>query len=165
MAEQAHQECPLIPAVQAALSRLPALPVSSGQPREAAHDGRCLSPFFQWPASQPALQPATGSQLDVPAHHIHPAPLLTPPQALAKGPLAITIWADSNPDIQLYSTGIYAPPALPSAHEDHAVALVGYGTERLASGKEADYWIIKNRQACCCFCSPFPAPVASGTMQ
>jgi hypothetical protein len=67
-------------------------------------------------------------------------------QALAKGPLAITIWADSNPDIQLYSTGIYAPPASSSAKEDHAVTLVGYGTETLASGKTADYWIIKNRQ-------------------
>ena len=67
-------------------------------------------------------------------------------QALAKGPLAITIWADSNPDIQLYSTGIYTPPASSSAKEDHAVTLVGYGTETLASGKTADYWIIKNRQ-------------------
>ena len=68
-------------------------------------------------------------------------------QALGKGPLAITIWADSNPDIQLYSTGIYAPPASSSAKEDHAVTLVGYGTETLASGTKADYWIIKNRQA------------------
>ena len=67
-------------------------------------------------------------------------------QALGKGPLAITIWADSNPDIQLYSTGIYAPPSSSSAKEDHAVTLVGYGTETLASGKTADYWIIKNRQ-------------------
>jgi hypothetical protein len=68
-------------------------------------------------------------------------------QALGKGPLAITIWADSNPDIQLYSTGIYAPPASPSAKEDHAVTLVGYGSETLADGTEAEYWIIKNRQA------------------
>ena len=67
-------------------------------------------------------------------------------QALGKGPLAITIWADSNPDIQLYSTGIYSPPSSSSAKEDHAVTLVGYGTETLASGKTADYWIIKNRQ-------------------
>ena len=69
-----------------------------------------------------------------------------PLQALGKGPLAITIWGDSNTDIQLYSTGIYTPPASASAHEDHAVTLVGYGTETLASGAEADYWIIKNRQ-------------------
>ena len=68
-------------------------------------------------------------------------------QALAKGPLAITIWADSNPDLQLYSTGIYTPPTSPSAHEDHAITLIGYGTETLASGTQADYWIIKNRQA------------------
>ena len=71
-------------------------------------------------------------------------PLL--PQALAKGPLAITIWADSNPDIQLYYTGIYSPPASSSAKEDHALTLVGYGTETLASGATADYWIIKNRR-------------------
>ena len=68
-------------------------------------------------------------------------------QALAKGPLAITIWADSNPDLQLYSTGIYSPPSSASAHEDHAITLIGYGTETLASGTTADYWIIKNRQA------------------
>ena len=76
-------------------------------------------------------------------------------QALAKGPLAITIWADSNPSIMLYSTGIYSPPASSSAKEDHAVTLVGYGTETLASGTTADYWIIKNRHdvlltAICC---------------
>ena len=68
-------------------------------------------------------------------------------QALAKGPLAITIWADSNPNMQLYSTGIYSPPTSGTAQEDHAVTLVGYGTEKLASGELADYWIIKNRQA------------------
>ena len=86
-------------------------------------------------------------------------------QALGKGPLAITIWADSNPDIQLYSTGIYAPPSSSSAKEDHAVTLVGYGTETLASGKTADYWIIKNRQGwplmpavvCCFLCLLFLA--------
>ena len=95
-----------------------------------------------------ASQPPAGLLL---AHHPsthHPStsahPLL---QALAKGPLAITIWADSNPDIQLYSTGIYTPPASSSAKEDHAVTLVGYGTETLASGTQADYWIIKNRSA------------------
>ena len=74
---------------------------------------------------------------------LHGHPLL--PQALAKGPLAITIWADSNHDIQLYYTGIYLPPTSSSAKEDHAVTLVGYGTETLASGASADYWIIKNR--------------------
>ena len=94
-------------------------------------------------------------------------------QALGKGPLAITIWADSNPDIQLYSTGIYAPPASSSAKEDHAVTLVGYGSETLASGKTADYWIIKNRQGwpvvcwrlCACVFSWHAAPLDfSGTI-
>jgi cathepsin L len=65
-------------------------------------------------------------------------------QALEKGPLAITIWADSNPNMALYSTGIYSPPAIPSAKEDHAVTLVGYGIETLASGEKVEYWIIKN---------------------
>ena len=64
------------------------------------------------------------------------------------------MWADSNPSVMLYSTGIYSPPASSSAKEDHAVTLVGYGTETLASGTMADYWIIKNRHdallAACC---------------
>ena len=64
---------------------------------------------------------------------------------LARGPLAITICADSNPTLQLYSSGIYVPPASPAANEDHAILLVGYGTQQLSGGRSADYWIIKNR--------------------
>lgn len=66
---------------------------------------------------------------------------------LALGPLAITIWADSNINLQLYSSGIYSPPASTSAHEDHAITLIGYGTQQLSNGQSADYWIIKNRCA------------------
>ena len=64
---------------------------------------------------------------------------------LAHGPLAITIWADSNINLQLYSSGIYSPPASFSAHEDHAITLIGYGSQQLSNGQSADYWIIKNR--------------------
>ena len=64
---------------------------------------------------------------------------------LAHGPLAITIWADSNVNLQLYSSGIYSPANSSSAKEDHAITLIGYGTEVLASGGSVDYWIIKNR--------------------
>ena len=64
---------------------------------------------------------------------------------LAQGPLAITIWADSNVDLQLYSTGIYSPSNSSKAKEDHALTLIGYGTEVLAGNQTVDYWIIKNR--------------------
>ena len=64
---------------------------------------------------------------------------------LAHGPLAITIWADSNVNLQLYASGIYSPANSSSAKEDHALTLIGYGTEVLASGGSIDYWIIKNR--------------------
>ena len=92
--------------------------------------------------------PANSHPTLSPPHHLVAHPCL---QALIKGPLAITIWADANPDIQLYSTGIYEPPASKTAKEDHAVTLVGYGTETLKDGKAADYWIIKNRQAHGCW--------------
>ena len=69
---------------------------------------------------------------------------------LARGPLAITIWADSNVNLQLYSSGIYSPANSSRAKEDHAITLIGYGTEVLASGGSVDYWIIKNRSVCVC---------------
>ena len=66
-------------------------------------------------------------------------------QALkANGPLAITIWADSNPSLQYYKGGIYSAPGSARAAEDHAVTLVGWGEEKLATGTVAPYWIILN---------------------
>ena len=64
---------------------------------------------------------------------------------LAQGPLAITIWADSNINLQLYSSGIYSPANSSVAKEDHAITLIGYGSEVLSNNQTTDYWIIKNR--------------------
>ncbi|MGH0141014.1 UNVERIFIED_CONTAM: hypothetical protein FKN15_055721 [Acipenser sinensis] len=55
------------------------------------------------------------------------------------GPITVTIDA-SNPSFQFYSSGIYDEPHCDGNNLNHAVLLVGYGTE---GGQ--DYWIIKNR--------------------
>lgn len=54
------------------------------------------------------------------------------------GPITVTIDA-SNPSFQFYSSGIYDEPHCDGNNLNHAVLLVGYGTE---GGQ--DYWIIKN---------------------
>lgn len=55
-----------------------------------------------------------------------------------KGPIAIALDA-SRPSLLFYSSGVYEDPACDPENLDHAVLLVGYGTE---DGK--DYWLIKN---------------------
>jgi cathepsin L len=55
-----------------------------------------------------------------------------------KGVVSIAIDA-SGWDFQMYSSGIYNPSSCSSSDLDHAVGLVGYGTE---SG--TDYWIVRN---------------------
>ena len=66
-------------------------------------------------------------------------------QALkTSGPVAITIWADSNPGMQNYKSGIYAHVNGPASSEDHAVTLVGWGEEKLADGTTSPYWLIAN---------------------
>ena len=66
-------------------------------------------------------------------------------QALrANGPIAITIWADSNPMLQFYKGGIYSHPDSPLAAEDHAITLVGWGEEKLLNGTPVPFWIIMN---------------------
>ena len=66
-------------------------------------------------------------------------------QALkASGPLAITIWADSNPSMQFYKAGVYAHPDSPLAGEDHALVLVGWGEEKMVNGTVVPFWIIAN---------------------
>jgi cathepsin L len=54
------------------------------------------------------------------------------------GPIAIAIDA-SHISFQLYSKGIYNPLICSSKNLDHAVGLIGYGTD---SGK--DYWLVRN---------------------
>ena len=66
-------------------------------------------------------------------------------QALkVNGPLAITIWADSNPSMQFYKAGVYAHPDSPLAGEDHALVLVGWGEEKMVNGTVIPFWIIAN---------------------
>jgi hypothetical protein len=66
-------------------------------------------------------------------------------QALkTNGPVAITIWADSNPGMQLYKSGIYAHVDGPTTGEDHAITLVGWGEEKLADNTTSPYWLILN---------------------
>ena len=66
-------------------------------------------------------------------------------QALkANGPLAITIWADSNPSFQFYKGGIYSHPDSPLEGEDRAVTLAGWGEEKMVNGTIVPYWIILN---------------------
>ena len=55
-----------------------------------------------------------------------------------KGVVSIAIDA-SGWDFQLYSGGIYNPSRCSSTSLDHAVGLVGYGTEG-----STDYWIVRN---------------------
>jgi C1A family cysteine protease len=65
---------------------------------------------------------------------------------VAKQPIAVSMHA-SMPDFQSYSSGIYNNMACPgttggpAANNNHAVLIVGYGTDA-ATG--LDYWIVKN---------------------
>ena len=59
-------------------------------------------------------------------------------EALAtKGPLAVTLYVTSN--FQNYVSGVYTDTSCANRSPNHAVNLVGYGTQ---SGK--DYYILRN---------------------
>lgn len=55
------------------------------------------------------------------------------------GPVAAAVDA-SNPSFQFYSAGVYYELECESTHLDHAVLVVGYGTDENGD----DYWLLKN---------------------
>ncbi|KAK9824976.1 hypothetical protein WJX81_002463 [Elliptochloris bilobata] len=58
----------------------------------------------------------------------------------SRGPLAVSLDA-SHDSFRFYASGVYDEPKCSETDLDHAVVLVGYGTDA-DSGK--DYWLIKN---------------------
>lgn len=57
------------------------------------------------------------------------------------GPVAVAIDA-SWPSFQMYTSGVYNEPQCSNTTVNHAVLVVGYGTDTANTGM--DYWIIKN---------------------
>lgn len=72
--------------------------------------------------------------------NIHPRDNAAMEQAVAKQPVAVAIYA-AGQSFQFYSSGIYDDPDCftDEEHLDHAVLVVGYGTEN-----GHDYWRVKN---------------------
>lgn len=58
-----------------------------------------------------------------------------------KGPVSVGIAATD--DFSFYHGGIYEDEYCSSIQLNHAVLVVGYGTERV-NGEDVDYWIVKN---------------------
>lgn len=62
-------------------------------------------------------------------------------QLVTRGPLSILINAEL---LQLYHSGVWSPPKIFCGNDtDHAVLLVGYGTEKELL-REKPYWLVKN---------------------
>jgi C1A family cysteine protease len=61
-------------------------------------------------------------------------------EAVWRGPVAVSVDA-SLPSFQYYSSGIYSDPECVEANINHAVLLVGYGTDNRT---KKDYWLVKN---------------------
>ena len=58
---------------------------------------------------------------------------------LAQQPIAISIYANSN--FQRYESGIFNDFSCPTNKHNHAVNIVGWGTDSIAG---VDYWILRN---------------------
>ena len=63
---------------------------------------------------------------------------------IQQGPLSISFNAEQ---LQFYKYGVWNPPGCDSIHLDHAVLLVGYGTQRGALGKKP-YWLVTEQLGC-----------------
>lgn len=61
--------------------------------------------------------------------------------AVAQQPVSISVWASS--DWQFYLTGVFYQ-ACKKGHENHAVLVVGYGTQAMKQNNTKDYWLVKN---------------------
>lgn len=59
------------------------------------------------------------------------------------GPVSVAIDA-SHRSFQLYAGGIYDEPDSSTGDLNHAVLVVGYGTEKDRRGREQDFWLVKN---------------------
>eukprot|EP00698_Gefionella_okellyi_P007838 TRINITY_DN1916_c0_g1_i2.p1 TRINITY_DN1916_c0_g1~~TRINITY_DN1916_c0_g1_i2.p1 ORF type:complete len:266 (-),score=41.98 TRINITY_DN1916_c0_g1_i2:89-886(-) len=62
-------------------------------------------------------------------------------QLVARGPLSVLLNAGS---LQFYHHGVWDPYVCDPSALDHAVLLVGYGTDKDLFGKEEPYWLVKN---------------------
>jgi C1A family cysteine protease len=61
-------------------------------------------------------------------------------EALWRGPVSVSVDA-SLKSFQYYSSGVYADPECVEEKINHAVLLVGYGTD---SQTKMDYWLVQN---------------------
>ena len=82
----------------------------------SSSDGATVSGYIQVPGSENALLEAVTTV----------------------GPISVAIDASHN-SYQLYQSGVYYEPLCSSSNLDHAVLVVGYGTQ---NGQ--DYWLVKN---------------------
>jgi len=62
--------------------------------------------------------------------------------AIQDGPVAISVAAGQR-QFMLYESGILDSKSCGYVN-DHAVQLVGYSTQKVFLGKNADYWIVRN---------------------
>jgi len=62
-------------------------------------------------------------------------------QLATVGPVSVALDASA---LQFYHRGVFAPHFCSKTDLDHAVLMVGYGSEKTIFGKEKPFWIVKN---------------------